>query len=166
MTRGPPTIYSVNPNSLLFLLGEIPFITGLHEQARAQLEDDENVTIDGVKQLLLSARSSYLQDLGKRARRITPMHLRQCLKYIRNLTLLERRMSPDLYTIALASQQVLGDQYTIHVIETARHYAFQGEARCILADDAPYQQVTLGTDQLRLPNDDLVNVVSRLPGRP
>ncbi len=70
----PPTIYSVNPNSLLFLFGEIPFITGLHEQARAQLEDDENVTIDGVKQLLMSARSSYLQDLGKRARRITPLH--------------------------------------------------------------------------------------------
>ncbi len=162
----PPTIYSVNPSSLLFLLGEIPFITGLHEQARAQLEDDENVTIDGVKQLLLSARSSYLQDLGKRARRITPMHLRQCLKYIRNLTLLEHRMSPDLYTIALAAQQVLGDQYTIHVVETARHYAFQGDADGFQADDAPYQQVTLGMDQLRLPSEELVDVVSRLPGPP
>ncbi len=162
----PPTIYSVNPNSLLFMFGELPFITGLHEQARAQLEDDENVTIDGVKQLLMSARSSYLQDLGKRARRITPMHLKQCLKYTRNLTLLEHRMSPDLYTISLAAQQVLGDQYTIHVVETARHYAFQGDAEAFQAEDAPYQQVTLGIDQLRLPSEEVVSVVSRLPGPP
>ena len=161
-----PSIYSINPNSLLFMFGELPFITGLHEQARAQLEDDENVTIDGVKQLLMSARSSYLQDLGKRARRITPMHLKQCLKYIRNLTLLEHRMSPDLYTISLAAQQVLGDQYTIHVVETARHYAFQGDAEAFQTEDAPYQQVTLGIDQLRLPSEDMVSVVSRLPGPP
>ena len=162
----PPTIYSLNPNSLLFMFGELPFITGLHEQARAQLEDDENVTIDGVKQLLMSARSSYLQDLGKRARRVTPMHLKQCLKYTRNLTLLEHRMSPDLYTISLAAQQVLGDQYTIHVVETARHYAFQGDAEAFQAEDAPYQQVTLGIDQLRLPSEEVVSVVSRLPGPP
>ena len=165
-TVEPPTIYSVNPNSLLFMFGELPFITGLHEQARAQLEDDENVTIDGVKQLLMSARSSYLQDLGKRARRVTPMHLKQCLKYTRNLTLLEHRMSPDLYTISLAAQQVLGDQYTIHVVETARHYAFQGDAEAFQAEDAPYQQVTLGIDQLRLPSEEVVSVVSRLPGPP
>jgi hypothetical protein len=162
----PPSTYCINPNSLLFMFGELPFITGLHEQARAQLEDDENVTIDGVKQLLMSARSSYLQDLGKRARRITPMHLKQCLKYIRNLTLLEHRMSPDLYTISLAAQQVLGDQYTIHVVETARHYAFQGDAEAFQAEDAPYQQVTLGIDQLRLPSEEMVSVVSRLPGPP
>ena len=148
------------------MFGELPFITGLHEQARAQLEDDENVTIDGVKQLLMSARSSYLQDLGKRARRVTPMHLKQCLKYTRNLTLLEHRMSPDLYTISLAAQQVLGDQYTIHVVETARHYAFQGDAEAFQAEDAPYQQVTLGIDQLRLPSEEVVSVVSRLPGPP
>jgi hypothetical protein len=162
----PPSIYSVNPSSLIFLFGELPFITGLHEQARAQLEDDANVTIDGVKQLLMSARSSYLQDLGKRARKITPLLLRQCLKYIRNLTLLEHRMSPDLYTIALAAQQVLGDQYTIHLVETARHYAFQGDAEGFQEEDAPFQQVTLGIDQLRLPSQETVSVVSRLPGPP
>lgn len=162
----PPTIYSVNPNSLIFLFGELPFITGLHEQARAQLEDDTNVTIDGVKQLLMSARSSYLQDLGKRARKVTPLLLRQCLKYIRNLTLLEHRLTPDLYTIALAAQQILGDQYTIHLVETARHYAFQSDSEGFQAEDAPFQQVTLGIDQLRLPGQEMVTVVSRLPGPP
>lgn len=158
----PPQIYSVNSNSLMFMLGELPFITGLYEQARSNLDDDENLSIDGVKQLLLSARSSYLQDLGKLARKITPLLLRQCLKYIRNLELLEHRMTPNLYTIALAAQQILGDQYTIHLVETARHYAFQTDEQ----DEQPYQQVTFGVDQVRLPSEETVSVVSRLPGPP
>lgn len=154
----PPATYAVNPNSLIFLFGELPYITGLYEQARVQLEDDDNLSIDGVKQLLLSARSSYLQDLGRRARRITPLLLRQCLKYIRNLTVLHRRMTPDLFTIATSSQQILGDQYAVHAIETARNYPFY--------DDMGYPTATLGIDQLRLPDGETVSVVSRLPGQP
>ncbi len=154
----PPVSIAVNPNSLIFLFGELPFITGLYEQARMELENDENLAIDGVKQLFMSARTSYLQDMGKRARRITPLLLTQCLKYTRNLTLLEHRMSPDLYTMAMAAQQILGDQYAIHLIETARNYPFQQEL------DSP--TATLGIDQLRLPSGDTLSVVSRLPGQP
>lgn len=153
-----PQAYAVHPHSLVFLFGELPFITGLYEQARVELEDDENLSIDGVKQLVLSARSSYLQDLGKRARRITPLLLKQCLKYIRNLTLMDHRMSPDLYTMATASQQILGDQYAIHLIETARFYPFQHEM------DQP--QVTVGIDQARIPGGETMSIVSRLPGQP
>ena len=154
----PPTQYAVNPNSLMFLFGELPYITGLYERARLELEDDENLSIDGVKQLLMSARSSYLQDLGKRARRVTPMLLRQCLKYVRNLTLMDCRMTPDLPTIATATQQILGDQFTIHLIETARNYPFE--------EDIGLQEVSLGIDQARLPGDEIVSIVSRLPGPP
>ncbi|RMF40745.1 MAG: hypothetical protein D6753_11020 [Planctomycetota bacterium] len=151
--------WDVHPNSLAFLFGELPFITGLYEQARQRLEEDADLAIDGVKQLLLSARSSYLQDLGKRARRITPLLLKQCLKYIRNLTLIEHRMTPDLYTMAIAAQQILGDQFAIHLVETARNYPFGDPF-----SDMP--MVTMGIDQARLPDGDVVDVVSRLPGPP
>lgn len=154
----PPRAHAVNPNSLMFLFGELPYITGLYEKARAELEDEGDLAIDGVKQLFMSARSSYLQDLGRRARKITPLLLTQCLKYVRNLTLLEHRMSPDLYTMTTAAQQILGDQYAIHLIETARNYPFQEEL------GSP--SVTLGIDQARLPDGDTVSVVSRLPGQP
>ncbi len=153
-----PATHAVNQNSLIFLFGELPYITGLFEQARVALDDDENLSIDGVKQLLMSARSSYLQDLGKRARRITPLLLSQCLKYIRNMTLLEHRMTPDLYTMGVAAQQILGDQYAIHLIQTARNYPFHEEF------DKP--SITLGIDQARLPDGETVGVVSRLPGQP
>jgi hypothetical protein len=154
-----PTTYSVSPNSLLFMLGELPYVTGLYEHARAQLDSDDNIAIDAIKHLLLSARASYRQDFGKRARKITPLMLMQCLKYIRNLCLLNSSMTPELYTIGVAAQQILGDQYTIHLIETARHYPFCSEQPML-------EEVTMGIDQLRLPDGDMVNVFSRLPGVP
>lgn len=153
-----PVRHSVNPHSLLFLFGELPYITGLYEQARVGLENDENLAVDGVKQLLMSARSSYLQDLGKRARRITPLMLSQCLKYIRNLSLIETRLTPDMYTMAVAAQQILGDQFTIHLIEAARGYPFY-------STEEP-SEVTLGIGQARLPGNEPVSIVSRLPNQP
>src|SRR6056297_2711292 len=153
----PPQRYELDPRSLLFLFGEIPYITGLYERARAELEDDENLSIDGVKQLLMASRDAYRTELGRRARRITPLLLSQCLKYIRNLSLIARRMTPDLYTMVTASKQILGDQFALHLVETARAYPY-GRSN----QEAP--SVTLGIDQCRLPDGETVPLVSRLPG--
>ncbi|MCE9529086.1 MAG: hypothetical protein K8R36_23815, partial [Planctomycetales bacterium] len=152
--------YQPEEQTLLFLLGELPFITSLYERARAELEEDENLSIDGVKELLLAARESYLSEMKRRARKITPHLLRQCLKYIRNLALLESRFTPDLYTLVIAAKQVCGDQFALHVAETAREYAV---SRSI----APtYERVKLGIDRARLPDGEMVRLVSRLPGPP
>ena len=150
--------FQPEPQTLLFLLGELPFLTSLYERARAELEEDDNLSIDGVKELLLTAREGYLAEFKRRSRKITPHLLRQCLKYIRNLTLLESRFTPDLYSLVIAAKQVCGDQYALHVAETARDYKYHGFA--------PYENVTLGIDRARLPNGDIVNLVSRLPGHP
>src|SRR5439155_933894 len=118
------SLYRPDERTLLFLLGELPFITGLYERARADLEDDENLSIDGVKELLITARKYYQDDLKQRARKITPHVLRQCLKYVRNLTLFEKRFTPDLYTIITAAKQTAGDQFALNVAETAREYPY------------------------------------------
>ena len=152
------TIYEPEHTTLTFMLGELPFVTGLYERARVELEDDTNLTVDAVKELLLTARDRYRQALGQRARTITPHVLATCLKYIRNLSLLDRRMSPDLYTIIIASKQVAGDQFALHVAETARSYAFERETS--------YPSVTLGIEQARLPDGEVVRMVSRLPDPP
>jgi hypothetical protein len=151
-------LYQADDRTLMFLLGELPFITGLYERARAELEDDENLSIDGVKELLLTARERYRADLKRRARKITPHVLRQCLKYIRNLTLFERRLTPDLYTIVTAAKQTAGDQYALHVAETARGYPY--------ARDFGLPPISLGIGRGRLPDGDVVRLVSRLPGPP
>ncbi|QDU94627.1 hypothetical protein [Lignipirellula cremea] len=153
----PVERHCIDPKTLIFLLGELPFITGLYEQARAELEDDENLSIDGVKQLLMAARAGYQQELRGRARKITPHLLRQCLKYVRNLTLLDRRLTPDLYTLVIAAKQLAGDRYALQTAETAREYPYPGDAE---------ERVSLGIDQARLPDGEMVDLVNRLPGTP
>ena len=150
--------YEVENDTLVFMLGELPFITGLYEKARADLDDDENLSIDGVKELLLAARDAYREELKRRARKITPQILAQCMKYIRNLSLIERRLTPDLYTLVIAAKQIVGDQYALHVAETARDYPY--------AIDTGLPYVDMGLDRVRLPEGDLFGAVSRLPGPP
>ena len=147
-----------DPSTLLFMLGELPFITGLHEKARVELDDDEYLSIDGVKELLLAARDAYKSDFKNRARPITTQTFSCLLKYIRNLTLTERRFAPDLYTIIIAAKQVAGDSFALHVAEQARSYPFERSTG--LPD------VTFGIDQIRLSNGDLSVALNRLPGSP
>jgi len=152
------SIYQVQPRTLLFMLGELPFVTGLYERARAELEDDENLTIDGVKELLMAARTTYRREFKGRCRRITPHTLSLCLKYIRNLSLVGRRMSPDLFTIVTAAKQTVGDGYALHVAEQAANY--------LDSDETSHESIEMGIEQGRLPDGTLVEMISRLPGPP
>lgn len=158
----PPKRYAVKSRTLMFLFGELPYITSLYERARSELEEDDDLQIDGVKELLIAARESYRAELGNRARRVTPLHLSKCLQYIRNLSLIHRRMTPDLITIVTAAQQILGDQFALHVAELANQYRY---AKPEVGQDE-LQQVTLGIDQARLPDGEIVSLVNRLPGPP
>ncbi|MBM99729.1 MAG: hypothetical protein CMJ77_11415 [Planctomycetaceae bacterium] len=150
--------YAIDPNTLIFTFGELPFITALHERARAELEDDENLSIDGIKELLLTAREAYLEDFHGRARKITPHLLAVCLRYVRNLTLLERRLTPDLYSIVIAAKQICGDGFALHVAETARNYPY--------LQSTGLDEAGMGIDQIRLPDGDVYSAKSRLPGPP
>jgi hypothetical protein len=151
------SIFAADPETLLFGLGELPFITGLYERARAELGEDENLSIDGVKAMLLAARDRYQLDLGKRARKITPKLLRVFLQYVRNLTLTERRLSPTLYTLIIAAQQIAGDQFAIALAEAAREYPYDGLL--------PFPQIQLGINRGRLPDGEMLTLKNRLPGQ-
>ncbi len=151
-------LYAVSDKTFLFVLGELPYITGLYETARAQLDDDENLSIDGVKQLLLTTRDRYRADLGNRARTITPHLLRTCLKYIRNLSLIHRRLTPDFYTLVVAAQQLAGDPFAVHLAELVREYPATGRL--------PFPELSMGIAQAQLPGGDVVTMNSRLPGPP
>lgn len=150
--------YAVAPNTLSFFLGELPFITGLYEQARTELDPDENLTIDGIKALLLEARDRYKAEFKGRARKITPKLAATYFQYVRNLSLVDRRLSPDLYTLIVAAQQIFGDALAITLAETARDYPFAAPA------DLPTCKMGIG--KMQLPDGDLVEAVSRLPGPP
>ncbi|MBV09180.1 hypothetical protein [Rubinisphaera sp.] len=157
----PPTpVHSatVAQKSLIFALGELPYITSLYEAARFELDNDENLSVDGIKQLLLRSRDVYVEEFKKRARPITPKLLGVYFRYIRNLSLIERRLTPDLYTLVIAAQQVFGDQFAIILAEVAREYGFSPP------NDTPH--ISMGIDQARLPDGDVVTMKTRLPGHP
>jgi hypothetical protein len=154
-----PELYGVDPDTLYFLMREIPFIANLYEDARRELEDDENLSIDGVKELLITARDRYIDEYGNRARKIAPSLMSRMLKYIRNLTLIGHRLSPQLSDIVVAAKQVAGDGYARIVLETAKQYEFQNP-------ESMLPECRMGIDQIALPEGDVAIAANRLPGPP
>ncbi len=150
--------YSVRDQTHIFMMGELPFITGLYERARAELEDDGNLSVDGIKELLIASRTAYRSDFRGRARKITPHHLANCLRYIRNLTLQECRFTPDLYTIVIAAKQVCGDGFARHVAETARQYPY--------AEEFEREEAVMSVQRIQLPDGNIFEAVNRLGGNP
>ena len=150
--------FAVAADTLFFMLGEIPFVTSLYENARRELDSDANLSIDGIKELLIAAREAYLSEFKGRARKITPQLLAQCTKYIRNLSLIEHRFRPELITVVTAAQQTAGDNFALHVLETAKQFQFQSNIML--------GEVKFGINNAALPDGEVVDVVSRLPGPP
>jgi hypothetical protein len=151
-----PTNYAIDPRGYLFMLGELPFLTGLYERAREECDEDESILTEGLKELFMNSRSSYRQELGNRARQISPLLLSQCLKYIRNQSLLERRMTPSFYTIVQSAQQMMGDPFAVHLVNTATQYPYESPL--------PWPTARLGIDQADLPGEGVHRLVSLLPG--
>ncbi len=152
------SIFAVDPLTLTFILGELPYITNLSERARAELDDDENLSIDGPKEMVLASRDRYQAELKSSARKITPKLLASFFQYVRNLALIERRMTPNLYSMIVAAQQIFGDRFATHVAKTAREYSY--------TQRLPFSSLSMGIDKARLPDGDQVEMKSRLPGHP
>ena len=158
--------FAVDPETLYFFLGELPFVTQLYETARSDLTSDENLSIDGIKTLLLAARQRYQEEYKNRARKITPKLLVQCLKYARNLTLMDGCFTPQLATLIKATQQVAGDGYAIEVLEQAKEF--------LLSANLGMPEIKMGINRAQLPGfsddgdapDEVAEMVSRLPGPP
>ncbi len=120
----PIATYAVDPKTLIFALGELPYITGLYERGRRELLPDDNLSVDGVKEMVLDARERLKQKHPKIAQRITPQLLSVYFRYVRNLSLIDRRLTPDLYTLIVAAQQTAGDDFALALAETARSYPY------------------------------------------
>lgn len=117
---GMPNLFGVEHGLLYFVLGELPYITHLYEHRRAELLGDESLGVDGVRSLLLETAAAARREGGQEW--LTPQRLRVLLQYSRNLSLVNRRLTPDLYDLALAAKQVAGDRFALDLIERARRY--------------------------------------------
>src|SRR5207248_192497 len=138
---------------------ELPFVTGLYERGRRELTADDNLSVDGLKEMLLQARDRLKETLPRVAGRVTPQLLAVYFRYVRNLTLLDRRLTPDLYTLVVAAKQTAGDDFALAVAETARLYPDAPAAE----DESPLLRMGIG--EADVPGWGVVPMVSRLPGQ-
>ena len=126
---GRPALHPVEPRTLYFLLCELPFLTELFEQRRAEARSDAHLSVDGLKELLLETRLRWLTarpaHLQQESNWVTPQLLQMYLQYVRNLALGERRLTPDLYTLTLAAKQFAGDEFAVTLLETAKSYGYE-----------------------------------------
>ncbi len=152
---GPPVLYGLEPNTLFFALSEFPYITYLYEKNRQELKSDRGLAIDGVKEIMLKARENFLAKHKVRYHNLTSQTFQVYLQYVRNLTLMERRLTPDLYTLVVSAKQVGGDAYAIALMEAARDYPFQKE-------DTGLDTLALGIDKAVLDEDHVINMRNRL----
>lgn len=165
-TMTPPAIYPVSPSTLYFVLGELPFLTELYERRRAEVRSDRHLAVDGIKELLLEARArwkaSRKTDTNSVANWVTPQLLQLYLQYVRNLALMERRLTPDLYTLVLAAKQSAGDEFAVTLLETAKTYAFQPEETSEFTE----LPVSAGIGKLEFQDSHIALAKNRLQGPP
>jgi len=163
----PIQSYRVDPRHLIFALGELPYITSLYERGRSELLPDDNLSVDGIKEMVLDARKRLAETHPKIADRITPQLLAIYFRYIRNLSLMDRRLTPDLYTLVVAAKQTAGDDFALALAETARSYPC---ASIVVGESERFDQdeprvARLGIDRGELPEWGTGPMVNRLPGQ-
>jgi len=156
----PIRSYPVDPKTLIFLLGELPYLTGLYERGRRELTPDDNLSVDGVKEMVLHARDRLKETLPKVAARVTPQLLSVYFRYVRNLSLVERRLTPDLYSLIVAAQQTAGDDFALAIAEAAREYPHA--AADPDDEDLPLR---MGIHRAEVPGWGTGPMASRLPGQ-
>ena len=157
--------FPVEPRTLIFALGELPYITALYERGRRTLTPDDNLSVDGVKEMVLDARERLRSKHPKIAQRITPQLLSVFFRYIRNLSLMDRRLTPDLYTLIIAAQQTAGDDFALALAETAREYPLSANDAPSHLDLEELGDARMGINRAELPIWGTGPMVSRLPGQ-
>ena len=155
-----PQRFGVSEDTLAFLLGEFPYLTYLYEKKREEFMGDSNLSIDGVKELLMEARTAWLQEHRPVQNWVTPQRLQIFLQYVRNLTLQGRRLTPDLFTLTLAAKQTAGDAFALSLLETARQYPYQRETSSSNGNDL----VHIGVGRATFPDGNVGTIKSRLGG--
>jgi hypothetical protein len=154
-TAVSPRRYPVDPDTLAFVLGELPFITALYEKRREDLLSDRNLSIDGIKELILESREAWLREHKPALNWVTPQRIGIYLQYVRNLTLQSRRLTPDLFTLVIAAKQVAGDAFALSLAETARRYPYQEDA---------LDPVRIGIGEAEFPEGPVGEIKNRLGG--
>ncbi|MEW6381630.1 MAG: hypothetical protein AB1611_18790 [bacterium] len=117
-------LYSVHPDSLYFILGEIPYFTYLYEKVKGTLLFEEFQKAEAIKKLLMETRDEYQREFPEEIYHISCQDVQTALQLIRNLCLIKNRLTPDLYELVAAAKGVMGNDFALKLIEIAKFYPY------------------------------------------
>ena len=138
--------YPIHPDQIYFALGELPFYAAELEKNRYNPLAAPPDYLELVKKIFIETRQNYLRKEGE-AETITLVRLQTALKYIRNLTVIDGGLVPDLFDIITAAKGVFGSYFASKVLEAAKYYPFFD-----FTSDQPYLQ--LGVEQIQVPDEE------------
>lgn len=116
------TSYPIKPSLLYFALSEPPFYAGEMEKERADVLAAPLDYLDLIKKIFTETRNHFTQP-GE-AGAVSVKKVQTALIFLRNLSLLEGHLTPDLLNIVAAAKGVFGNAFAAKVLEAARYYPF------------------------------------------
>jgi len=117
-------LYSVHPDSLYFILGELPYFTYLYEKVKGTLILEEFQKTEAIKKLLLEVRDEYHREFPDEIYHIGLQDVQTALQLIRNLCLIKNRLTPDLYELVVAAKGIMGNDFALKLVEIAKFYPY------------------------------------------
>ena len=154
-----PQILAVHSDSIFLLTGEIPYLTYLYEKSRYSLELHHFDKTEGIKELLLETRKEYCRDFPEEEERLSPGAIQALLIYLRNLCLMQQRLTPSMYDLVIAAQGVGGGGFGARLVEMAKFYPYQDPL-------APLEPIRIGINHGWYQPFGEVPMKNRLPGPP
>ena len=119
---GYAELINLHPECLAEVTSEPPYYQELYEAARA---DGENIVLDRPRwqnRLLRDAEREYQINTGETMRSWQRLAL---AKFTRNLALLDSRLLPGTYDLALGARSIVDDNYAYEVWQTANRFSVQ-----------------------------------------
>ena len=135
----------INPDHLYFILGELPFITAAFEKTRYEPFAEPVDIVANIKNLFRETRDEFLDD-KRRILSMPPARIQRALQFLRNLTVMDGRLIPNLFDIVLAAKGVGGNSYALQTLKCARYYPYFSPEL-----DAPL--MAAGIDKIMLPGE-------------
>ncbi|MGE3164840.1 MAG: hypothetical protein AB7O52_08035 [Planctomycetota bacterium] len=116
------TIYLADGRSVPHLVGEIPYLAAAYEKHRSGWDLHDFDATDGLKSLLFAARDAYLEYFPDSVSPIGLQALRTTLDFARRMTVRRGFLIPDTYTLTVAANGVIGNDFALVLLETAQSY--------------------------------------------
>lgn len=143
---------SINPDHLYFALGELPFITGKYEKERHDLFSEPFDEIETIKDLFRETRDDYF-DQKEQIISLSPVRIQSALTFLRNMTLMSKRLVPSLFDIIESAKGVGGNSYAVRILKSARYYPY-------LPPEDNSTFIGMGTDRIKVPQWGTVEAVN------